>query len=129
MNSILLLSPYKDNGIWVFDDSRVGLVREPFVMGIDVMLDQVTKNIPNAERGFNMLFSSSPFPGYVVHLKWLRSEYGGNWYHCPELSVDGWLCPALFKYFDQVPECLYIQVKQCESPPIRVVKEDDDDEA
>jgi len=112
MNSILLLSPYKDNGIWVFDDPRVGLVREPFVMGIDVMLDRITQSIPNAERGFNMLFSSSPFPGYVVHLDLLRTEYDGNWYHCPELGIEGWLCPALFKYFDQAPEHLYIQVKK-----------------
>jgi len=26
----------------------------------------------------------------------------------------GWLCPALFKYFDQTPEKLYIQVKAAE---------------
>ena len=25
--------------------------------------------------------------------------------------MEGWLCPALFKYFDQAPERIYAQVK------------------
>ena len=32
-NSLMVISPYYDNGTWVFDDPRVGLVREPFVAG------------------------------------------------------------------------------------------------
>lgn len=35
MNSILVMSPYKHQGMWVFDDGRVGLVQEPFVAGAD----------------------------------------------------------------------------------------------
>jgi hypothetical protein len=31
MNALTLITPYRHNGMWVFDDDRVGLVREPFV--------------------------------------------------------------------------------------------------
>jgi hypothetical protein len=35
MNAISVLIPYKYEGLWVFDDPSVGLLREPFVCGID----------------------------------------------------------------------------------------------
>ena len=30
-NSIFVIKPYKWEGLWVFDDANVGLVKEPFV--------------------------------------------------------------------------------------------------
>jgi hypothetical protein len=41
MNAINVISPYKDHGMWVFDDARVGLVQEPFVSGADTWIDRV----------------------------------------------------------------------------------------
>ena len=38
-NSIFVIRPYKWNGMWVFDDERVGLDKEPFVAGADTMID------------------------------------------------------------------------------------------
>lgn len=32
-NAIKVISPYKYNEMWVFDDETTGLVREPFVSG------------------------------------------------------------------------------------------------
>lgn len=101
MNSIGVIAPYKYEGMWVFDDPRVGLIREPFVAGIDCMIDRLVASIPDAQGGFRLLFSSTPFPGYTVELSWRREEYGGNWYYSPQFSMEGWLCPALFKYFDR----------------------------
>lgn len=34
---------------------------------------------------------------------------GGNWYWNESLGMEGWLCPALFKYFDTAPERIYAQ--------------------
>ncbi|HEX7862467.1 MAG TPA: DUF6717 family protein [Verrucomicrobiae bacterium] len=107
MNSLFVIAPYRYNGMWVFDDEDVGLVREPFVSGIDVMIDRLVANIPNAEKGFRLIFSPEPFPGYSVKLEWRRTEYGGNWYFSPEYKMEGWLCPALFKYFKEAPRELY----------------------
>ena len=111
MNSLFVIAPYKYEGMWVFDDERAGLVREPFVAGIDTMIDLMVKEIPDADRGFRLVFSASPFPGHNIRLEWRRSEDGGNWYFAPKLGIEGWLCPALFKYFDAAPKELYGKVE------------------
>ena len=111
MNSIFAIHPYKDQGLWVFDDERVGLVKEPFVSGADVAIDRMVEQIPNAAFGVTMLFSAQPFPGHQYEFVWRRLELNGNWYHSPTLDLEGWLCPALFKYFEKAPERLFIQVK------------------
>jgi hypothetical protein len=36
---------------------------------------------------------------------------GGNWYFSPQFQLEGWLCPALFKYFEAAPQKIYAQVK------------------
>ena len=107
MNSISIIAPYKYEGAWVFDDPNTGLVREALVAGIDVMIDRLVADIPGAEKGFRLLFSATPFPGFTAKLEWRREEYGGNWYYSPTFAMEGWLCPALFKYFDAAPPELY----------------------
>ncbi len=111
MNALSVLFPYKYEGMWVFDDPTVGLVREPFVFGIDEMITRLTGSIPGAEKGFRLIYSSAPFPGYAAKLEWRREEYGGNWYYCPQFEIEGWLCPALFKYFDKAPSELFAKAE------------------
>ncbi len=77
MNAINVIAPYKHHGMWVFDDPRVGLVQEPFVAGADTMIDRVVAELPDAEHGFTMIFSSTPFPGHQYRLDWRRAEGGG----------------------------------------------------
>jgi uncharacterized protein DUF6717 len=95
----------------VFDDPRVGLVREPFVAGIPAMMDKLVREITNAENGFRLLFSATPFPGYTTKLVWQREEAGGNWYFSQDYEVEGWLCPALFKYFRAAPKEIYVRAE------------------
>ena len=111
VNAINVIAPYRYLGMWVFDDARVGLVQEPFVSGADAIIDRAVADIPDAQSGFLMLFSSSPFPGHQFRLEWRRVEMDGNWYYSPDLDMEGWLCPALLKYFDQAPRELFVQVK------------------
>ncbi|WP_444930783.1 DUF6717 family protein [Microbulbifer sp. SSSA002] len=111
MNSIMIIHPYKVEGIWVFDDPNVGLVREPFIDDANGLIDIMTKEISDAENGFNLLFSGAKFPGYQLELTWDREEFGGNWYYSKALDKEAWLCPALFKYFDETPQELYGQFK------------------
>jgi hypothetical protein len=110
-NSIFVIKPYKWEGCWVFDDPTVGLVREPFVGSADTMIDVATAHIPNADRGFVAVFSASYFPDAQIVLEWAREEGGGNVYRWPDQGMEGWLCPALLKYFEQPPPRLYIQMK------------------
>lgn len=112
-NQILAIAPYWHDGVdtWVFDDARVGLEQEPFVSGIPEMLDALVQGIPDARSGFRLLFSASPFPGYQRRLIRLHEESGGYWYASEDPQVSGWLCPALFRYFDEAPEDLYIKAE------------------
>ena len=108
-NAINVIYPYKNSGMWVFDDERVGLDREPFVAGADAMIDQVLaqKEIKNPEKGFRLVFSAGEFPKYDVRFDWVREGDGGNWYKSEEFKMEGWLCPALLKYFDEAPKHIY----------------------
>jgi hypothetical protein len=108
---MMVIAPYKWNGAWVFDDPAVGLSHEPFVAGIDTMIDRMTANIADAEHGFRAVFSAQPFPGYSEKLVWRREESGGNWYFNESLKIEGWLCPALYKYFAQAPRTIYIRLE------------------
>jgi hypothetical protein len=108
-NAMMVIQPYRYLGMWVFDDERVGLIQEPFVMGIPAMIDAVVANIPSAEDGFRLLFSAKPFPGFQEELVWVRAEYEGNWYRRRKGEAEGWLCPALLKYFDKAPERIYVR--------------------
>ena len=64
-NALFVIAPYRYSGMWVFDDPNVGLVKEPFVSGIDTIIDRVVaaQKIPDAENGFTVVFSANPFPG------------------------------------------------------------------
>ena len=105
-NSIFVIKPYKWEGLWVFDDQAVGLVREPFVGGADLIIDYATRHIPNADRGFLAVFSASYFPDAQIVLEWVREEGGGNVYRWPAKDMEGWLCPALLWYLPQAPKKL-----------------------
>ena len=110
-NSLMVIAPYKHHGMWVFDDPAVGLDKEPFIAGIDTMIDKLTANIPNAAKGFRAVFSAAPFPGYTEKLEWRRQESGGNWYYSEHYKMEGWLCPALFKYFPTAPREIYVRAE------------------
>lgn len=111
MNSILVIHPYKHEGVWVFDDARVGLVQEPFVAGADTVIDRMVEHIPDAAAGVTILFAARAFPGSQHEFVWRREELGGNWYFSPQFGLEGWLCPALFKYFETAPERIFAQAK------------------
>ena len=75
------------------------------------MLDLLVADLPSAEKGFRLLFSAAPFPGFTVRLQWRREEYGGNWYFSPDFDMEGWLCPALFKYFETAPKEIFVKAE------------------
>lgn len=110
-NALRVIVPYWFEGTWVFDDERVNLVKEPFVVGVPEMLDDLVKDIPDAKTGFRLLFSNTAFPQYQRKLIWLREETGGNWYQLAGTEMEGWLCPALFKYYHAAPKEIFIKAE------------------
>jgi hypothetical protein len=115
-NALFVIAPYWFEGTWVFDDQNVGLVREPFVSGVPDMIDYIVRDIPDARDGFRLTFSPRPFPGQSHEIIRVREEHGGNWYRIEDVpeegsSMEGWLCPALFHYFDDAPDRLYVKAE------------------
>jgi hypothetical protein len=111
VNSLFVIAPYKYEGMWVFDDPAVGLSKEPFIAGIDTMIDKIGAGIPNADKGFRAILSAAQFPGADFKLEWRREESGGNWYYSDQFKMEGWLCPALLKYFLSSPPDIYVKVE------------------
>jgi hypothetical protein len=113
MNALRVLFPRREYGVWLFDDPGVGLVREPFVSGMPEILEQLVKDIPDAEHGFTLFLSDQPFPRYQAELVHLREEFGGNWYKLSGTEMEGWLCPALYLYFSSAPRSIYLCCAPC----------------
>ena len=112
VNAMMVIYPYREQYTWVFDDERVGLVREPFVQGVPEMINVLVADIPNADRGFRLWFSANPFPGYQAEMLWLKEEYGGNWYRWEAKNLEGCLCTALLKYFPESPPKFYCKAEK-----------------
>jgi hypothetical protein len=110
-NQIMVIVPYWEAGTWVFDDPATDLVKEPFVAGVPEMIDDLVRDIAKARKGFRLLFSASPFPGYQRKLDRVRQEFEGWWYATDDPPMEGWLCPALFRYFDEAPGEIYVKAE------------------
>ncbi len=108
-NVLHTIRPYWDGATWVFDDPQRGLVREPFVGGTPDMIDRalVEAGLP-PRQPFSAVFSDREFPGWHIVLERVREESGGMWYRWA--GMEGWLCPALLRYFDAAPRRIYCQI-------------------
>ena len=110
------IQPYNLSGLWMFDDKSRGLRCELFVSGADRIIETlaISQGIESPGDGFNLTFSKDDFPGVQHVVEHTREDRGGNWYLFRNLNtgeeLEGWLCPALFKYFDEAPEKIHIQV-------------------
>jgi len=110
--TVMTIYPYKYKDLWVFDDPSVGLEKEPFVSGADNIIDMMVLPLKNADDGFKLLFSKTAFDGFQHSLTRLFSDDAGWWYLHEESGMQGWLCPALYKYFNDAPEILYVAVNE-----------------
>tara|TARA_Y100000310_G_C20223506_1_gene596803 strand:- start:235 stop:573 length:339 start_codon:yes stop_codon:yes gene_type:complete len=108
MNSLFTIAPYLTNGQWVFDDSTKGLKAEPLILGADTLCDLLF----NKYGEFNIVFSSNKIPKYDLCLERESKSgeiAGGTQYIEAKTGQEAWLCPALFKYFDEAPFSLYVK--------------------
>jgi hypothetical protein len=125
----LTIYPYLlGKSCWVFDDPRTGLKEEAFVLGMSEMISRVVaiKSIPTAHAGFALTFDSM-LCDHDVALSWLSHANAakalhhptdnisdaGNWYKGNIFGQEmvGWLCPALFLYFEEAPKTIYAKAE------------------
>jgi hypothetical protein len=79
-NAVYSIRPYRWQNMWVFDDERVGLVKEPFVMGIPEIINKAVAHLPSPQQGFTVLFNNTGLPSADVVLKKVETESNGTWY-------------------------------------------------
>lgn len=115
MNEITIINPYWKYGTWCFTDDAIGVRDEAFVAGADEVISYLVQDIPNAEDGFQMMFSENPFPDYDLKVDHVESDgYSGNFYkmETESMSLTFWLCGCLLKYFDKAPKQIYVKIQQ-----------------
>ncbi len=108
-NFIISINVFLDKGLWVFDDDRVGLQKEPFVSGADTLIDKLAQG----KEEIQLIFSDKKFPGSKIKIERMKEQRytTGTEYFCEELSHELWLCPALNLYYPISPEEIYIDFK------------------
>ena len=111
-DAVMIITPYRQGGTWVFDDPAAKLRQEPFAAGIPEMMDAMVKHIPDADRGFRLLFSSQPFPGYTHKLIWRHGDKTGNWYYSEQYKKEAWFRHGLGKYYKEAPKEIYIKAEK-----------------
>jgi hypothetical protein len=114
MNSIITIFPYKHYGTWMFDDHATGLCQEAFLAGMPEIIELLTAKagLQNPEKGFKLTCSAESFPGHQAILK-LADEpqnHSGHWYQLDGTDMQGWMCSAMYKYFETAPPAIYWQV-------------------
>ena len=107
-NSIYAIEVYKHKTMWVFDDERVGLAKEPFVAGADTLIDKLA----GEKEKITLIFSTIPFPDHQIVIERKNTNPpAGTDYFCEALHHKLWLCPALNLYYPVSPEKLYVNYK------------------
>ena len=108
-NAISSIRPYRWNGLWVFDDERIGLVRVPFAEGDLTLIDEALAGKGLAgDNSFLMLFSAAPFGGAELKLDWVRREKMGGVYALN--GREAWLSPAFLLHFEAPPPNIHVKI-------------------
>jgi hypothetical protein len=112
-NSIQILRPWCEGGVWMFDDKEIGVRREAFVGGASELITALKEHFgaeTDDEGKINLIFSDQAFPK-SQELTYVSSDMGGVVFRWGKM--EAWFCPCFFNYFDRdaVPTHLYAQVK------------------
>jgi hypothetical protein len=103
-----------NDGVWNFTDDARGLLREPLVAGIPAIVDKhiarLHLNYTQSRKGLYVVFSDAQFPTATLSLTKVRDEFGGATYRADNDGDEGWLCPALLKFFDTAPDRIWISM-------------------
>ena len=101
----------KEGKNWIFDDERLGIVKEPFVEGTSEMIDSL---IPEEEWGDEHVVTASDYAlkgeYYLTFLIDFDKETSWSTYHCLGFGQHK-LCPVLLKYFEEPPQDIYFMIE------------------
>ena len=100
-------------GRWLFDDLDRDIFGEPFVDGMDEILDKLS-GIPrsfDSQGRAKMTFSDRTAPQLTHELQRQEFMHGGYYYRLAGTDDRGWLCPVTMQYFASFPVSLFLRVE------------------
>ncbi len=107
-NVVNILYPYRSKqGIWAFDDEQLGIVGEPFIGEINIMIDMYAKGSKN----LIIYISSNPLPGQSLSLTKYNDGGTEGLYQLDGTEIIGYLCPCTLNYFPGYPERIYARIE------------------
>lgn len=105
-NVVNLLDLYRtEYGIWCFDDKDLGIIAEPFVGDINLMIDMIA----NGKLRLPVFISHSPIYEHTISLT-QHTELGEGVYQLDGTEVTGWLCPVTLMFFKEYPKRIYVKI-------------------
>ena len=111
-NSLYIIQPYRDLGTWLFDDESRNIIREPFVLGVPQMIDMYLEQKGIQANKFTLIFSNKDIPNADAKLIKERDLNEGAWYSLVGTDKEGWICPAILKYYETAPDKLSIIIQK-----------------
>ena len=108
----VVLKIRKENRSWIFDDSDLGISKEPFVEGSSDAIDFVSKELKLDLNSSRLLIASTEKFEKSFETKLLHFNKQTNWstYFLPGFGIHK-LCPVLLDYFKESPKKIYFTVE------------------
>ena len=119
---------YKQHNLWVFDDDRVGLIAEAFVMGMDKIIDQLKAKAGIEHDNITLMMQDGEMcqaDAFVVAMchdetKIHRLLGKSHYYRIETEGIEGittekghnraWLCPNIHRYYNTAPKSLALWI-------------------
>ena len=107
----IFLKIRKVENAWIFDDEKMGIEAEPFVVGSSELIDFVKDlNGLNGRKELTLIASDTKFDNceateivcHDPHTNWTQYHFDGFGGHL--------LCPVLLQYFSSPPPKIYFNV-------------------
>lgn len=110
-NALMVVAPYWFQGSWVFDNPALDLDKEPLLLGDQKLIDELVSEIPDAKRGFRMIFSEKPFSCVEKGFLRIRQQKNPKWMRLGEFSFAEKFNPTFFKYFNNPPKRIFMRIE------------------
>ena len=98
---------YRLDGDWYMDDHEKGIIFEELIRGMPEIIEHT---VGERTDRFICTFSEQRLMGKSAVLEKNAESEGGCWYVLQGTSLRGWLCPTIFRYFDTIPQVIYLHL-------------------
>jgi hypothetical protein len=110
-----VINVYKDSRAWVFDDREHGILQEPLVFGMELLLERFALTLPSPGNKFQLFFSDQRLPDSMGVLIREGADADGYWYYSESYDLRGWMGnKGLMRYFPEAPPIIYFYGRQQE---------------